>query len=64
MEEEEFSIQWSMSIDEIRALHSSISYLIEIWPGSPARPAEEQVYLQQLKSSLFAMIMDYNFSNM
>ncbi len=64
MEEEEFSIQWSMNIDEIRALHSSISYLIEIWPGSPARPADEQVYLQQLKSSLFAMIMDYNFSKM
>lgn len=62
MEEDSWSVEWNMSIDQIRALHSSIDYLIQIWPGSPARPAEEQVFLQELRATLFAMILDHNFN--
>ena len=44
--------------DEIRALSYAINEAIRMWPGSPARPAEEQVVLQKLKMSLFAMSME------
>jgi hypothetical protein len=32
-----------------------------MWPGSPARPAEEQEYLHRLKSRIASVIMQYNF---
>ena len=41
---------------------NSISYLIQVWLGSPARPAEEQEYLKYVKNQLFAMLMDYNYN--
>ena len=44
--------------DEVRALSYAINEAIRMWPGSPARPAEEQVVLQKLKMSLFAMSME------
>jgi len=33
-----------------------------MWPGSPARPAEEQLFLDSLKKQTFAMICEYNLS--
>ncbi len=44
--------------DEVRALSYAINEAIRMWPGSPARPAEEQIVLQKLKMSLFAMSME------
>ncbi len=44
--------------DEVRALSYAVNEAIRMWPGSPARPAEEQVVLQKLKMSLFAMSME------
>ncbi len=44
--------------DEVRALSYAINEAIRMWPGSPARPAEEQIALQKLKMSLFAMSME------
>ena len=52
-----------MCIDEVRMLYSHVCYSIEMWPGSPARPAEEQEYLRILKMRLFSMISDYSFYN-
>jgi hypothetical protein len=58
----EWSCTVDLGIDDVRALHSSIAYLIEMWPGSPARPASEQEYLHYVKNQLFAMMMDYNYN--
>ena len=44
-------------------LYSHVCYSLEMWPGSPARPAEEQEYLRILKMRLFSMITDYSFYN-
>jgi len=52
-----------MGIDEVRMLYSHVCYSLEMWPGSPARPAEEQEYLRILKMRLFSMITDYSFYN-
>ena len=54
--------QINMGIDELRMFYSHICYAVESWPGSPARPAEEQEYLKHLKGKIFAMILDYQFT--
>ncbi len=62
-EEGEYDFIMYIQIEEIRMLYDHICYSIQMWPGYPARPAEEQEYLVQLKNRLFAMLADYNFSN-
>ena len=62
-EEEEYDFTLFLQIEEIRMLYNHIDYSIRTWPGSPARPAEEQEYLIKFKTQLFAMLADYNFSN-
>tara|TARA_B100002019_G_scaffold118697_1_gene101882 strand:- start:660 stop:911 length:252 start_codon:yes stop_codon:yes gene_type:complete len=54
--------QVHMGIDELRILYGHVLYAIETWPGAPRRPYEEQEYLLYLKQKLFAMIMDYQYS--
>ena len=61
---DEYDFVMYMRIDEIRLMYSHICYALETWPGSPARPAEEQEYLHMLKNRLFAMIADYSFSEL
>ena len=62
-EEGDYDFIMYIQIEEIRMLYDHVCYSIQMWPGSPARPAEEQEYLVQLKNRLFAMLADYNFSN-
>ena len=54
----------TLGIDEVRCLYDHYDYSIKMWPGSPARPAEEQVLLDIMKKRMFAMIAEYNFSEM
>ena len=49
--------------EEVRALYYSVSEAIRLWPGSPARPREEQEQLQALKATLFAMVLELGFSH-
>ena len=51
-------------INGIKNLKSSVEYLLSVWPGSPARPAEEQEALWKLRDQLQAMIFEYNFYNL
>ena len=60
--QDEYDFIMYIRIDEVRALYSHICFAIETWPGSPRRPAEEQEYLKNLKTRLFAMIADHAFS--
>ena len=52
-----------LNIDAIRALHSHLEYSIQMWPGAPRRPAEEQEFLQYLRSTMFTILLEHNFSN-
>ena len=52
-----------LNIEAVRALHSHFEYALKMWPGHPARPAEEQEFLKHLRSKLFSIMMDYNFHN-
>nr|BAR36995.1 hypothetical protein [uncultured Mediterranean phage uvMED] len=62
MEDEGFYCELKMGIEGLRLLYSHLDYSIRMWPGSPARPAEEQLFLDQLKKQTFAMICEYNLS--
>ena len=46
---------------EIRTLLYAVQEAIRVWPGHPARPAEEQETLQSLRSSLFTMTLEMQF---
>ena len=51
-------------INGIKNLKSSIDYLLQVWPGSPARPAEEQEGLWRLRDQLNACILQHTFDNL
>jgi len=51
-----------MGIHELRAFYDHLCYSIKMWPGSPARPVEEQQFLEYLKKQTFAMICEYNLT--
>ncbi len=61
MEENDWSVDWTLDVHKVRALYDVIHYTWENWPGYPARPKEEQEFLISTKSELFAMLMDYTF---
>ena len=52
----------TLNIEEVRAMYDHFDYSIKMWPGSPARPADEQVWMDIMKKRMFAMIADYNYT--
>ena len=42
----------------IRSLYDAVCDAIQYWPGSPARPAEQQEDYQQFKVILFSMLCE------
>ena len=59
----QWHIEMTMGIDEVRAMYGVFDYAYETWPGSPKRPYEEQEYLIYMKNRLFAMILEYNMNH-
>lgn len=53
-----------MSIEDIYLLHHCVQETIKNWPGSPARPSEEQEHLWYLRDWLYRMILEYKFDNL
>lgn len=60
-DEEVYSLD--LNIDAVRALLHHLDYSIEMWPGSPRRPPEEQEFLKYLRSTMFTIMLEYNYSN-
>ena len=58
-EQDDFWVDWSMHIGEVKMFHVHLCYAIETWPGSPRRPVEEQEFLKFMRSKTFAMLMEY-----
>lgn len=54
-------INMEMSVEGCRTLYTAVCDAIEHWPGAPARPAQEQVDLQAMKSVLFSMLLEFQF---
>jgi hypothetical protein len=61
-EENEYDYQVNLTIEDIRLLQHCVQETLKYWPGSPARPADEQEHLWYMRDSLFRITMDYNFN--
>ena len=61
-ETDEWACTLTLNIEEVRAMYDHFDYAIKMWPGSPARPADEQVWMDIMKKRMFAMIADYNYT--
>jgi hypothetical protein len=53
-----------LTIEDVRLLHHCVIKRLEMWEGSPARPAEEQEHLWYVRNSLYRMILDYQFNEL
>lgn len=47
----------------IRVLYDAVSDAIQAWPGSPARPAQQQEDYLQLKTFLFSMLCEASLTD-
>ena len=61
---DEWACTLTLNIEEVRAMYDHFCYAIKMWPGSPARPAGEQVWMDIMKKRMFAMIQEYNFDRL
>jgi hypothetical protein len=54
----------SLTIEDVRLLHHSVTETIRLWPGAPARPHEEQEHLWFMRDSLYRIMLDYRFNQL
>ena len=58
MNDEEMGFMVELTDEEVRTLLYAVQEAIRVWPGSPARPAEEQEQLQALRDAFFRMTLE------
>ena len=58
MSEELSDFDLRLTPEGVRTLYYAVDQAIKMWPGSPARPQEEQEILYGLKMAIFAMTME------
>ena len=61
-EEEEFQGSIHMDIKAALALRDLLTYFIQVWPGSPARPVEEQEFAHGLLKTVNQIILEHSFT--
>ena len=61
MNGDEMGFMVELTDDEVRTLLYAVQEAIRVWPGSPARPREEQEQLQALRDQLFVMTLEMQF---
>ncbi len=54
----EMGFEVELSDDEIRTLYYAVTSALDNWPGSPARPSDEQVKLFGLRDHLFRLLLE------
>lgn len=60
---DEWQAEFKSGIDDVILLHHCVSEFLRLWPGSPARPAEEQERLKALKNALYSAILDHTLKS-
>ena len=61
MNDDLMGFQVELTDEEVRTLLYAVQEALRVWPGSPARPVEEQERLQDLKDALFRMTLEMNW---
>jgi hypothetical protein len=57
----EWESQLHLDIRSVRALTGVLQYFHKMWPGSPARPAEEQEFVRELLKCMNKLELEYTF---
>lgn len=52
------NIEIEMSLEDCRTLYQAVCDALENWPGSPARPAQQQEQFRSLKFFLFSIMCE------
>ena len=60
---EEWEATINMGIEGVRALRGLLDYANQTWPGSPARPPEEQEFIWALRDVMNKLVLEYTFDN-
>ena len=59
--DQEFEGTLHLDIKSIHALRDALRYLKQVWPGAPARPVEEQEFIDQLIVVLNQLSLEHSF---
>jgi len=57
----EWEGQLHLSIQAVRDLHGVLEYFMKMWPGSPARPPEEQEFARELLQCMKRLQLEHSF---
>ena len=57
----EWEGQLHLPIEAVRNLREVLEYFHKMWPGSPARPAEEQEFVRELLNCMTKLELEYTF---
>ena len=60
-DDQEFEGTLHLDIRSVHALRDALRYLKQVWPGSPARPPEEQEFIDQLIVVLNQLSLEHSF---
>ena len=57
----EWESQLHLNIKAVNSLSELLKYFIKMWPGSPARPPEEQEFAQTLLECMNRLKLEHSF---
>ena len=57
----EWEGQLHLPIQAVRNLHEVLEYFMKVWPGSPARPPEEQEFVRELLQCMKRLQLEHSF---
>lgn len=57
-DDEVMGFQIDFTDDEVRTMYYAVEEALKAWPGTPARPADEQEKLYMLRDSFYRMILE------
>ena len=52
------SVEMEMSIEDCQVLYQAVCDALQYWPGSPARPKEQQEKFRHMKFFLFSIMCE------
>ena len=60
--ENEWESHLHLNIQAVNSLSELLKYFIKMWPGSPARPPEEQEFAQTLLECMNRLKLEHSFA--
>ena len=54
---------FTYDINGIRMMMGVVEYALEVWPGAPKRPTEEQEFLWHMRDQLRRAVLEHTLNN-